>query len=351
MRPRYYVGVDLHKSVIQICVLEASGEIVEERRLTGASLEQGMEAIVLITGYGRSRIRVAVEALGCNRWFVNALRDRGVDVLVADPVKLDLKKLGKKTDKRDANEIARRLFLKDLDRYAKTHYPTDTEYGTRKVLRTRHKLVSIRQQLVNQIRGLLNAYRTPQPSGALYAKKNIAILRGLTLAVTDLSLCLNQLVDSLESIQTSIGTLTKRIDAAAQSSPRVAALTELPGIGPQTALTLIAELGDVARFRGARQAASFAGLVPRVILSAKDTGHHGKITKRGNRELRWILSEWAVRLLARNDDARRWAEPRLKRSHRNKVRTALARRLLVGVYVTLRTGEEFSLKKCLSMAG
>jgi hypothetical protein len=77
-------------------------------------------------------------------------------------------------------------------------------------------------------------------------------------------------------------------------------------------------------------------------------GPHGRLTKRGNPELRWIISEWAVRLLAFDPHARAWARPRLGRMHQNKVRMALARRLLAGVYVSQSRGEEFSLERCLA---
>jgi hypothetical protein len=72
------------------------------------------------------------------------------------------------------------------------------------------------------------------------------------------------------------------------------------------------------------------------------------LTKRGNRELRWIVSQWAVRMLSRNPLVQAWAAPHLRRMHRNKVRMALARRLLVGVYIMLSRGEAFSLERCLA---
>ena len=77
-------------------------------------------------------------------------------------------------------------------------------------------------------------------------------------------------------------------------------------------------------------------------------GVGGRITKRGNRELRWILSQWSVRLLSFNTLVKEWAKPLLLRMHRNKVRMALARRLLIGVYIMLTRGEVFSLKRCLA---
>jgi transposase len=129
---------------------------------------------------------------------------------------------------------------------------------------------------------------------------------------------------------------------------RMANLAELPGLGPQSAATLVSELGDVHRFRSARAVSSYAGLAPRVYNSA-DKHHHGPMTKRGNSHLRFILGQWAVRLLARNLVAQRWAAPMLRRMHRNKVRMALAHRLLVGVFIMLSRGEAFNLERCLGL--
>ena len=283
-----------------------------------------------------------------NRWFVNALREKKCDVVVVDPLKLNLKASGKKTDRRDAYEIARRLHLGDIDRNAKTYYPTEQEYGRRKLTRVRHSFVGIRQQLVNNIRAILRAYRIPQPTKPLFYKKSLQALRELIGLSENLEFCLKHLVDDLERTQAAIAEFTKRIKAEAEASPEVVALMEtLPQVGAQTALTLVAELGDVKRFHSARAVASYAGIVPRVMNSA-DTAHHGAITKRGNRELRWVLIEWAVRLMTTNEVVRTWAAPRLKRAHRNKVRTALARRLLVGLYVAIDGKKVFSLTRCLA---
>ena len=60
------------------------------------------------------------------------------------------------------------------------------------------------------------------------------------------------------------------------------------------------------------------------------------------------MSQWAVRLLTTDVRVQAWAKPRLLRAHKNKVRIALARRLLVGVYVMLARGEVFSLERCLA---
>jgi transposase len=102
--------------------------------------------------------------LDCNRWLVDALRGRGADVLVADTTKLDLRKLGKRTDRRDAREIARRFHLGDLDRHTRTCHPTDGEYGLRKLPRVKHAQLQKRNRTPVPIRGLLNAHLLRPPT-------------------------------------------------------------------------------------------------------------------------------------------------------------------------------------------
>jgi len=342
----YFVGIDLHKELIQVCVLDARGEKVTEQRFRGGTLEQGL-AVVDFLGQWKEGGRYAVEAVGMNRWLVNAMRERHLDVVVVDAAKLNLKMLGKKTDRRDAYEIARRLRLGDIDSNAKTYYPSEEEYGCRKLLRARHKLVQIRQQLVNQVRGLLNAYRVAAPKGQLYSKRNLEQLSGMELPSKLLTESLRGLEQTLRSVQRSIDALGLLIEEEASNEEVSCLHDNIHGVGPQTALTLVRELGDVRRFKNARSVASYAGLAPRVANSA-DKSHHGKISKRGNSDLRWIVSEWAVRLLAKDQLVKQWAKPLLRRMHKNKVRIALARRLLIGVYFMLRRGEPFSLERCLA---
>jgi transposase len=343
---QYYVGIDLHKNVVQVCVLDGQGRLKEERRLRLEGPGSGDQLLDYLEGWGPGA-HLAVEALGLNRWMVDGCQERGMEVVVADPIKLGLKTLGKKTDRRDAHEIARRLYLGDLQRNATTYYPTEHEYGVRKVIRGHHKLKGIRQQLVNQLRSLLNAYGVPAPRGVLYTAKNLAWLREYRWREAELGAFVGAMAGVLETTQRSIEALQGRIREVA-AEPDVSVLVEqLPSVGAQTAATLIYELGDVSRFRDARAVASYAGLVPRVSQSA-DRSHHGRLTKRGSSELRWILGQWAVRLLARDPRAQKWAACLLQRRHKNQVRTALARRLLVGVYISQTRGIPFSLEQCLA---
>jgi transposase len=343
---RHFIGVDLHKKALQFCVLDDRGNLLHEQAVKIAPDAAG-ELVFANFQPWQGTCRVAVEAVGMNRWFVNGLQARGYDVVVADPIKLNLKVLGKKTDKRDAREIARRLWLGDIDRDAKTWYPDDAVYGDRKLVRTRRQLMKHRLGLNNEIRAQLRAYNISPPATTLHSKKGIDGLLAIQMPNAALTVSLHVLAHSLAGIEAQIAVLTEQIEKRVASDERLQALQrQLPSMGAITTLTLVSELGDVHRFRNAKAIASSGGVVPRVYQSA-DTAHHGRMTKRGSRSLRSVLGQWSVRLMAHNDLVSAWAAPKKRRLHKNKVRMMLARKLLVGVAVSLRRDEPFDLQRCL----
>jgi len=343
---RHFIGVDLHKKVLQFCVVDDRGNLLAEKPVKIAPDAAGEMVFDQFRPW-QGTCRVAVEAVGMNRWFVNGLLARGYDVVVADPIKLNLKVLGKKTDKRDAREIARRLWLGDIDRDAKTWYPDDAVYGDRKLVRTRRQMMKQRLSLSNEIHAQLRAYNISPPARDLHSKKGIAGLLKIQMPNRALTACLHGLTRMLAGAQVEIAEMTAQIEARVAGDERLRTLQQqLPSMGAITTLTLVSELGDVHRFRNAKAIASSGGVVPRVYQSA-DTAHHGRMTKRGSRSLRAVLGQWAVRLMAHDDLVSAWAAPKKQRLHKNKVRMMLARKLLVGVAVSLRRDEPFDLQRCL----
>jgi len=93
-------------------------------------------------------------------------------------------------------------------------------------------------------------------------------------------------------VEARIDRLDWQIHQRARSDPRVKVLTQLPGVGPFTALVILAEVGDVSRFASARKLASWAGLTPTVRGSDR-VAHYGHISKEGSVWLRWVLCEAA----------------------------------------------------------
>ena len=116
----------------------------------------------------------------------------------------------------------------------------------------------------------------------------------------------------------------------ARRDPRVKVLTQLPGVGPFTALVLLAEIGDITRFGSARKLAAWAGLTPTVRGSDR-TVRHGHISKQGSAWLRWILCE-AAQTAKRHPGFATTYQAIARRRGKKIATTAIARRLLTRAY-------------------
>src|SRR4029453_14565887 len=104
---------------------------------------------------------------------------------------------------------------------------------------------------------------------------------------------------------------------------------------PLTALTTVLVLGPIARFPDSKHAVSYVGLAPAINASA-DKQHLGKITKQGNARPRGVPGAAGPRAGRAEDHLRRRYFAVLQRRGRPKAKVALARKLLVRLYVILR---------------
>jgi transposase len=121
------------------------------------------------------------------------------------------------------------------------------------------------------------------------------------------------------------------------------AIQAIDGVGRTIAAVLVAEIGDVDRFRSAEALCSWAGLTPK-HRESDTTVRRGRITKQGSRLVRWALIEAVSRYHGGPALAvgfRRIAE----RRGTNKARVAVARKVLTLVYYGLRDGEIRCLKR------
>jgi len=150
----------------------------------------------------------------------------------------------------------------------------------------------------------------------------------------------------------------RELAQAARLSPACTTLLSVPGIGLLTATAMVAATsGDVSHFKDARHFASWFGLTPKEYSSG-NTRQLGRISKRGDRYLRMLLTHGARSVLraaaaARTkgrdvDGIRRWALELQGRSNHNKATCALANKLARVCYATLRDKQRFDEKQPLS---
>src|SRR5512140_204314 len=194
----------------------------------------------------------------------------------------------------------------------------------RALLRHRGQLVRLRTLLQNRIHAVLADHGHDRPAGC-WSGPGREWLASLDLPAVSAEVICDALalIDALESVT---GRLDLEVRQHARSDPRVKVLTQLPGIGPFTALVILAEIGDVSRFGSARKLASWAGLTPTVRGSDR-VAHYGHISKEGSVWLRWVLCE-AAQTAKRSPQFAATFQTIAKRRGKKIATTAVARKLL-----------------------
>ena len=314
---RHYIGVDLHKAFFQACALEPTGTRAWERRFPRTA-----DGMAKFREQCDPTVHIAVEATGPTWAFVDAVQATGAQICVVDPRKTRLK--AGYAAKMDARRLADALRRESV---VSVYIPSPAVRELREVCRGRYQLVRVRTRLVQMIRALvLRAGVEDTPTVRLYGARGATWLRQVQLPV-EADRTLRRLERLLHAVHGEVATAQAVVVAHAKADPIAQALESLAGIGPVRALTLRAEIGDIARFtRSGRELASYAGLVPRVERSA---GHsrHGRITREGSPWLRYVLVEAAIHAMKRSDGLGQWGRRLAHRKGMHTARVALARAL------------------------
>ncbi len=194
----------------------------------------------------------------------------------------------------------------------------------RALLRHRIQLVRLRTLLRNRIHAVLAGHGHGRPGGC-WSGPGRAWLAALELPAASREVIEDGLA-LIDALQVPIDRLDWEVRQHARCDPRVKVLTQLPGVGPFTALIILAETGGITRFGSARQLASWAGLTPTVHGSDR-VAHDGHISKQGPVWLRWALCE-AAQTAKRHPDFAASYQAIARRRGKKIAITAIARKLL-----------------------
>jgi transposase len=295
-----YVGIDLHKKESQICLLTETGEVIERRIRT----EPQRFAEVL---GGRPRARILVEASTESEWVARCLEALGHEVVVADPnfAPMYATRTRKvKTDRRDARALQEACLL---GAYRPAHRLSDAQRHVRGRLAVRDALVRTRTGYIALTRALLrrHGWRVATGSADTFSRRVMALpLPGRLLSEVAPLLAVMRTVNQQLAYSDGV------IEAVTRPDARVQRLRTVPCVGPVTAAAFVATIDDAGRFHRAHEVAAYLGLVPRE-LSSGESQRRGRITKAGNRRMRWLLVQAAVSILRLRDPRtaalRRWA--------------------------------------------
>ncbi|EKR17743.1 transposase, IS116/IS110/IS902 family [Leptospira interrogans serovar Pyrogenes str. 2006006960] len=116
----------------------------------------------------------------------------------------------------------------------------------------------------------------------------------------------------------------------------------MPGIGMITSLAIMSYMGDCKRFSSAKQAAYYAGLVPRVDISG-DTVRYGRIINRGCHSIRRVIVQaaWSLVRCQHGGKVKEFYQRLYLKKGAKKSIIATSRKMIEVLYVMIRTGKLF----------
>jgi transposase len=336
----YFVGVDLHKHSISLCVMiqDSSGRRIIDRKRFKCEDTQRLADYFQKLG----TFRVVVEATASYEWLFQLLEPLAERLVLAHPKKLRvIAESTKKTDKLDAQTLAEFL---TLDMIPEAWRPTPRVRQHRTLVRLRRRTKKRLTSVKNSIRWVLAGYNADIKNpfsklGRLYLSK--ASLNEADRFQVDLLLEeLDQFTDRLKRIDQKLAEFATT--APAKEREARAVLSTIPGVGPVTIDVVLSELGDPQRFGSQRKATAFAGLAPGIRESAGRTKQL-RITKDGSALLRWALVQVSWRVVNQTLRWRTVYERLKKKCGAKKAIVAVARRLWCVMIAMLQSGQAYRL--------
>ena len=334
-----YVGIDVHRKRSQVAVINQDGEVLANR-----NVPNGVEPILRVIGGLPSGTPAAFEAAFGWGWLVELLEDYGFDPHLVHPLQCKaIASARLKNDKVDAAILAQ-LLRADLLPEAWIAPPPVRQL--RALLRHRAQLVRLRTLLRNRIHAVLADHGHGRPAGC-WSGPGRAWLASLELPAVSREVIDDDLA-LIDALETVTGRLDWEIHQRARSDPRVKVLTQLPGVGPFTALVILAEIGDITRFPTARKLVGYSGLAPRVRQSGKSE-RTGRLAKSGPKTLRWAAVEAAQPAWRRSNPWHRLYSDVSRRQGYGQAKAAVARKVLIAAWHVLARQQPF--KPCRPPGG
>jgi transposase len=312
-----YVGMDVHRKRSQVAIVDDAGAQQRNRNLANDPAK-----LIPVLGGLPPGTPVAFEAAYGWGWLVDLLEELELEPHLVHPSRCKaIASARLKNDKVDAATLAQLL---RADLLPEAWIAPQATRDLRALLRHRAALVRLSTSCKNRVHAVL-ADRGIREDRGLWTGPGRAWLASLALPPTPRGI-IQDCCALLDALATPIARLEREIATLAKPDPRVQALMALPGVGKLTAMTLVAEIGDIARFPTARKLCAWAGLTPQVRNSDRKV-RHGHITKQGSPWVRGILQEAAQ--TAKRHPMFAPAYGQLARRRGNSIATtAIARRLL-----------------------
>lgn len=323
-----HAAIDLGSKESQVCVRQADGTILVERKHPTRRLGALMKTwpptrVILETSSEAFRIADQARAAGHEV--------RVVPATLAKQLGVGERRI--KTDERDArtlSEVSCRIDLRSV------HIPSEAARALRDVIRSRQTLVETRTKLVNRIRGWLRTQL-----GRLRGRGSLTLPTRVRAQAEASGQALPPHLDAtltvIDALNQQLRALDEQLRSLAKAHPICQRLMTVPGIGPVTAVSFVAAIDDVTRFARAHRVASYLGLTPGENSSSERQQRTG-ITKAGASSVRRTLVQaaWVAYRQCPGDPMVRWARQIAERRGVQIAVVALARKLAGVMYALWR---------------
>jgi transposase len=331
-----YVGLDVHKETIAVAVAEANGG---EVRYIGEipNTEQAVGKLVKQLRKGEAQLSFCYEAGPCGYGIHRQLSDLGWDCQVVAP-SLIPKKAGDrvKTDRRDALSLAR---LHRAGELTAVWVPDGAQEALRDLTRAREDMKRFQKQAKQHLLAFLLRHGKRYDGKSKWTQAHHRWLEEVKFEQPLQQIVLQEYIDD-------------HLQRAANASvfwPVIEALMALRGVNLLTAVTIVAEIGDLQRFANAPQLMAYLGLVPSEHSSGPKKARGG-ITKTGNGHVRRVLVEaaWSYRFPARKTRVLQRRAERTPEAVQDIAWKAQTR--LCGRYQTMQGRGKLKVQTCTAVA-
>ena len=328
------LGIDLAKHVFALHGVDRAGNVVLKQVVSRSALSRVIAQL--------PPCLIGMEACsGAHEW-ARQFEQHGHTVKLMAPAFVTPYRKAGKNDDNDADAICEAVGRPNM-RFVPVK--TRAQQALLSLHRVRQGFVEERTALINRLRGLLAEF------GFVFAQRNGG-LRGIPSAVEGLPAlakrAVNDLLEHLRMLNERIAAYDLEFKHLALRDDAARRIMTIPGVGPITALGIVATLGDARDFKNGRQLAAWLGLTPKQHSSGGKI-RLGGVTKHGDGYLRTLLVQGAraaMQHASRAEPTRlsRWAINLVARRGYHKANIALAAKNARIIWAVLARGGEFQPK-------
>lgn len=388
----YIVGIDIGKNHHEASIVSPEGKQIG-RSLRFATTHKGADSLMsfIFKNIGNSPCVFGMEATG-HYWYpiYSFLKAKGYTIYVINPIQSDsLRKMYIRQTKNDSIDS---FFIAEVIRFGQfgtTSMADENILAMRQLCRYRDSVISSRTEIklrigtimeqifpeyekqfsslwVSTSMGILEKYLTPEnienapidelfeiikdkshnrltKAKAISIKEAAADTFGIKIAQDAFSFQLKQLIDRMNFLDKQIEALDCQILEYYEKFDCY--LHTIPGIGMIAAATILAEIGDISRFKSSSALVAFAGIDPTVRQSGEFSSTHNHMSKRGSPYLRHAIFLAATTCSFHNSPLNAYYKKKRDQGKHHLTATgAVARKLTTIIYAVLRDSKPYEPK-------